>query len=274
MGPRERVRSRRTRPVHLAMRARGVGDLELLRALERAPRALFMPQRFSDISGRDVALPIGCGQTSPPPSTSPRWSRRFGSKLRRCLRNWDGNGLLHGAAGAACAGSRVAGAVPDFGAGSPSRRIFSRPSDSPTSPCFGWTPSIFTARPSLRQGHRPWAHRASGAGIFGSAGAWQEVCGRSRRATEGRQRIVRLTLSDQGPVHVADLGAARSLRPLERGISQAYSRHPAKKSRGGSSERRLLNIQPDKQFILNLPLTRLCRLNTSSGAYSAGSKNE
>ncbi len=52
----------------LRMRARGVGDLRLLRALERAPRALFMPQRYADIAGRDVALPIGCGQTAPPPS--------------------------------------------------------------------------------------------------------------------------------------------------------------------------------------------------------------
>ena len=52
----------------LTMRARGINDLRLLRALERAPRALFMPQRFADISGRDIALPIGCGQTSPPPS--------------------------------------------------------------------------------------------------------------------------------------------------------------------------------------------------------------
>ena len=53
----------------LAMRARGIDDLLLLRALERAPRALFMPQRFADIAARDIALPIGCGQTSPPPST-------------------------------------------------------------------------------------------------------------------------------------------------------------------------------------------------------------
>src|SRR5271167_4993985 len=52
----------------LAMRAKGINDLGLLRALERAPRALFMPQRFADISGRDIALPTGCGQTSPPPS--------------------------------------------------------------------------------------------------------------------------------------------------------------------------------------------------------------
>lgn len=52
----------------LAMRARGINGLELLRALERAPRALFMPPRFADISARDIALPIGCGQSSPPPS--------------------------------------------------------------------------------------------------------------------------------------------------------------------------------------------------------------
>ena len=52
----------------LLMRARGVQDLKVLRALERAPRALFMPQRYRDVSGRDFALPIGGGQTAPPPS--------------------------------------------------------------------------------------------------------------------------------------------------------------------------------------------------------------
>jgi protein-L-isoaspartate(D-aspartate) O-methyltransferase len=29
---------------------------------------LFMPQRYQDIAARDIALPIGCGQTAPPPS--------------------------------------------------------------------------------------------------------------------------------------------------------------------------------------------------------------
>jgi protein-L-isoaspartate(D-aspartate) O-methyltransferase len=52
----------------LRMRARGVRNLALLRALERAPRSLFMPQRYQDIAARDIALPIGCGQTAPPPS--------------------------------------------------------------------------------------------------------------------------------------------------------------------------------------------------------------
>jgi protein-L-isoaspartate(D-aspartate) O-methyltransferase len=53
----------------LRLRARGVGDLPLLRAMELTPRSLFLPQRFADIAARDIALPIGCGQTSTPPST-------------------------------------------------------------------------------------------------------------------------------------------------------------------------------------------------------------
>jgi protein-L-isoaspartate(D-aspartate) O-methyltransferase len=52
----------------LRMRARGIQDLTLLRALERAPRSLFMPQRYQDVAARDIALPIGGGQTAPPPS--------------------------------------------------------------------------------------------------------------------------------------------------------------------------------------------------------------
>jgi protein-L-isoaspartate(D-aspartate) O-methyltransferase len=52
----------------LRLRARGIRNLRLLRALERAPRALFMPQRYGDIAARDIALPIGSGQTAPPPS--------------------------------------------------------------------------------------------------------------------------------------------------------------------------------------------------------------
>jgi protein-L-isoaspartate(D-aspartate) O-methyltransferase len=52
----------------LRLRSRGIRDLRLLRALERAPRSLFMPQRYADVAARDIALPIGGGQTSPPPS--------------------------------------------------------------------------------------------------------------------------------------------------------------------------------------------------------------
>jgi protein-L-isoaspartate(D-aspartate) O-methyltransferase len=52
----------------LLMRARGIRGLDLLRALERTPRALFIAQRYADIAWRDIAVPIGCGQTAPPPS--------------------------------------------------------------------------------------------------------------------------------------------------------------------------------------------------------------
>ena len=53
----------------LRMRQRGLSDVRVLRALERTPRSFFMPQRYADIAARDIALPIGGGQTAPPPST-------------------------------------------------------------------------------------------------------------------------------------------------------------------------------------------------------------
>ncbi len=36
-----------------------------MRAIERVPRRLFAPHRFRDLSNRNMALPIGCGQTMP-----------------------------------------------------------------------------------------------------------------------------------------------------------------------------------------------------------------
>jgi protein-L-isoaspartate(D-aspartate) O-methyltransferase len=53
----------------LRMRQRGLSDVRVLRALERTPRSFFMAQRYADIAARDIALPIGGGQTAPPPST-------------------------------------------------------------------------------------------------------------------------------------------------------------------------------------------------------------
>jgi protein-L-isoaspartate(D-aspartate) O-methyltransferase len=47
----------------LRMRARGIQDLAILRALERVPRELFVPHHYVDLARRDLALPIGCGQT-------------------------------------------------------------------------------------------------------------------------------------------------------------------------------------------------------------------
>jgi protein-L-isoaspartate(D-aspartate) O-methyltransferase len=48
---------------HLRMRARGIQDRAVLRTLELVPRSLFVPHRYADLVHKDVALPIGCGQT-------------------------------------------------------------------------------------------------------------------------------------------------------------------------------------------------------------------
>jgi protein-L-isoaspartate(D-aspartate) O-methyltransferase len=52
----------------LRLRAQGIRNLDLLRALEMVPRRSFAPHRYADLAGRDVALPIGCGQTMSEPS--------------------------------------------------------------------------------------------------------------------------------------------------------------------------------------------------------------
>lgn len=62
----------------LQLRQRGLSDLRVLRALERTPRSFFMAQRYADIAGRDIALPIGGGQTAPPPSTVARMVEALG----------------------------------------------------------------------------------------------------------------------------------------------------------------------------------------------------
>ena len=51
----------------LSLREKGVGNIDILRALETVPRDLFVPHRFMDLAWRDMSLPIACGQTMPPP---------------------------------------------------------------------------------------------------------------------------------------------------------------------------------------------------------------
>jgi protein-L-isoaspartate(D-aspartate) O-methyltransferase len=53
----------------LSLRARGVGDTGVLRAMELVPREVFAPRRFADLSRRDLALPLPCGQTMTAPGT-------------------------------------------------------------------------------------------------------------------------------------------------------------------------------------------------------------
>ncbi|MGH6818167.1 MAG: protein-L-isoaspartate O-methyltransferase family protein [Methylovirgula sp.] len=52
----------------LRLRTGGIRDLDLLRALEKVPREIFVPHRLVDLARRDLALPIGCGQTLSEPS--------------------------------------------------------------------------------------------------------------------------------------------------------------------------------------------------------------
>jgi protein-L-isoaspartate(D-aspartate) O-methyltransferase len=51
----------------LSLRARGIRDTAVLRAMELVPREVFAPRKFSDLSRTDVALPLPCGQTMTAP---------------------------------------------------------------------------------------------------------------------------------------------------------------------------------------------------------------
>src|SRR5579863_10424269 len=62
----------------LRLRASGIRDLDLLRALEKVPREIFVPHRFVDLARRDLALPIGCGQTLSEPSLVSRMIEALG----------------------------------------------------------------------------------------------------------------------------------------------------------------------------------------------------
>ena len=51
----------------LGLRARGIADVNILRALATIPRVTFAPHRYRDLALREVALPIACGQTMSEP---------------------------------------------------------------------------------------------------------------------------------------------------------------------------------------------------------------
>jgi protein-L-isoaspartate(D-aspartate) O-methyltransferase len=52
----------------LALRAQGVRDISVLRAMERVPRQVFAPPRCADLARTDVSIPLPCGQTMTPPT--------------------------------------------------------------------------------------------------------------------------------------------------------------------------------------------------------------
>ena len=47
----------------MQLRRRGIRDADVLRAIERIPRELFVDHAFSEHAYQDIALPIECGQT-------------------------------------------------------------------------------------------------------------------------------------------------------------------------------------------------------------------
>jgi protein-L-isoaspartate(D-aspartate) O-methyltransferase len=53
----------------LSLRAQGVRDLTVLRAMERVSRERFAPSRFADLARQDVSVPLPCGQTMTAPHT-------------------------------------------------------------------------------------------------------------------------------------------------------------------------------------------------------------
>jgi protein-L-isoaspartate(D-aspartate) O-methyltransferase len=77
----------------LRMRARRISDVAVLRALETVPRDKFVPHRYVDMALRDVALPIGCGQTMPEPWLVARMMEALAvSKKHRVLEIGTGSG--------------------------------------------------------------------------------------------------------------------------------------------------------------------------------------
>ncbi len=53
----------------LSLRAQGVRDLAVLRAMEKVARERFAPARFADLARQDVSVPLPCGQTMTAPHT-------------------------------------------------------------------------------------------------------------------------------------------------------------------------------------------------------------
>jgi len=204
----------------LAMRASGINDLNLLRALERAPRALFMPPRFADICGRDIALPIGCGQTSPPPSIVAAMIAALDLKpAHHVCEIGTGTGycaaLLAQLANTIVSLERfqtlaveASARIKAFGLANVAVR---------------WADG-FELHLSRERFDRVLIHglvEPPGEAfrrLIGPGGILVAVIAGPGR---GEQRIVRLTDTMRGTVEAGDLGPARGMRPLERGLARA-----------------------------------------------------
>lgn len=78
----------------LRLRERGIANVAVLRALETLPREHFVPHRHADLAWRDIALPIGCGQTMPEPYVVARMMEALDvAPSHRVLEIGTGNGF-------------------------------------------------------------------------------------------------------------------------------------------------------------------------------------
>jgi protein-L-isoaspartate(D-aspartate) O-methyltransferase len=204
----------------LTMRARGINNLRLLRALERAPRALFMAPRFADISGRDIALPIGCGQTSPPPSVVAAMIAALDlTPSHRVCEIGTGTGY--------CAAllAQLADTVVSL-----ERFQTLAVEASARIKAFGlanvtalWGDG-FESPGSGERFDRVIVHGL----IEPPADAFRELIGRGgvlvaaiAGPDRGEQRIIRLVRDQNGAFEADDFGPARGMRPLEHGLARA-----------------------------------------------------
>ena len=203
----------------LTMRARGIGDISLLRALERAPRALFMPPRFADISGRDIALPIGCGQTSPPPTVLAAMIAAL--ELRISDRVCEiGTGTGYCTALLAQLANKIV---------SVERFQTLTLEASARIQAFGLTNVTILWRDGFElhgEGERFDRVIVHGlveppAEAFRGLLAREGVLVAAVEGNRSEQRIIRLANGPEGSVEVGDHGPARALRPLEHGLARA-----------------------------------------------------
>jgi protein-L-isoaspartate(D-aspartate) O-methyltransferase len=201
----------------LRMRQRGLADVRVLRALERTPRSFFVPQRYADIAARDIALPIGGGQTAPPPSTV--------AAMIEALKIAPGHRVLEIGAGSGYATALI---------GQIAKEVFSLERSQTLAveaaarlASFGLENVMVTHGDGLAPEAAPGRFDRVIVHALIEPPAprltrWLELGGvlAAAIADEDQQRIVRLTLTPDG-VHAEGLGPVRTLTPLVVGLMRA-----------------------------------------------------
>ena len=77
----------------MQLRRRGIRDTNVLRAMERVPRELFIDEAFADHAYQDIALPIECGQTISQPFVVAFMTEKLGlNPLHKVLEIGTGSG--------------------------------------------------------------------------------------------------------------------------------------------------------------------------------------